>query len=131
MRPRLHPDMGQIVICARVAVQLSAIEYRKGRATPVSLGVYPRVVLQTLPLDLNSFLRLALHSLGVYLDLGFTGKEWLRNVFEASHFGHSFRRCFFFDYKVNRGQYPPVSNTGVQTSRRSSTSRQQRAKSLE
>jgi hypothetical protein len=108
--------MGETVICARVAVQLAKLEYSNGRATPKTLGVYPRVVLQTLPLRLSSVLRLALHSLGIYLDLGFTGKEWLHSVLEAAHYGHNFRRCFFFDYKEQRRAYPRVTNRGVQTS---------------
>ena len=58
-------------------------------------------------------LRFAIHSLNVYLGLGWRSEDWLNNVLEASHFGHSFRRCFFFAYKANRGAYPPVSNTGV------------------
>jgi len=60
-------------------------------------------------------LRLALHSLGAYLDLGLTSSEWLERVTDAAAFGSSFRRCFFFDYKEQRRAYPRVTNRGVQT----------------
>jgi len=43
-----------------------------------------------------------------------TSHDWLDNVLEAAHFGNSFRRCFFFDYKENRRPYPRVTNRGVQ-----------------
>jgi len=61
-------------------------------------------------------LRFALHSLSVYLYLGMPSHVWLSNVLEAAHYGHSFRRCFFFDYKEQRSPYPRVTNRGVQTS---------------
>jgi len=116
MRPHLHPEMGIVPIAARVALQLVKREYDKHRACPLAPGVYAREVLYALPLEIDGIVRLALHSLGVYLDLGYTSSQWLRQVLEASHFGHSFRRCFFFDYKVNRSPYPRVTNRGVQTS---------------
>lgn len=115
--------MGIIPISARIAVRLAQLEYNRATVTPTSLGVYPRVVLRTLPLEVNSILRLALHSLGVYLDLGYTSKEWLEAVLMASHFGNSFRRCFFFDYKENRSPYPRVTNRGVQNSSKAASGR--------
>jgi len=116
MRPRLDPAMGLVPISARVAIQLVRMEYDKARCTPHNAGVYARQVLRDLPLGVDPMLRLALHSLGVYIDLGWTGQEWLSAVLSASHFGSSFRRCFFFDYKVNRCPYPRVTNRGVQDS---------------
>lgn len=68
-------------------------------------------------------LRFALLSLSVYLDLGMTSAQWLDNVLEASHMGHSFRRCLFFDYKENRSPYPRVTNRGVQASKAGSKSK--------
>jgi len=108
--------MGIIPISARVAVQLVALELRKRPNNTRPIGHLTRFVLETLPLEIDGIVRLALHSLGVYLDLGYTGTQWLSAVLEASHFGHTFRRCFFFDYKENRGPYPRVTNRGVQTS---------------
>jgi hypothetical protein len=61
-------------------------------------------------------LRLALHSIGAYLDLGYSSTDWLNCVLEAAHMGHNFRRCFFFAYKENRSPYPRVTNRGVQNS---------------
>lgn len=115
--------MGIVPISARVAVQLVKLEYDKARHTPHNAGVYARMVLQDLPLGIDGIVRLALHSLGVYVDLGYTGNEWLSAVLEASHFGHSFRRCFFFDYKAQRRPYPRVTNRGVQTSPKATSGR--------
>lgn len=130
MRPRLHPEMGIVPIAARVALQLVRLEYDKARATPLSAGVSAREVLRVLPLEIDSILRLALHSLGVYLDLGFTSREWLQNVLEASHFGSNFRRCFFFAYKENRSPCPRVTNRGAQDSLKAVNVRKQRGKSI-
>lgn len=116
MRPLLHPDMGQVVICARVARQLTYryFRYRQDpRVTPVDAAMQ---AVYRLPPDYPGMFRFALHSLAVYLDLGMPSDVWLSNVLEASHFGHSFRRCFFFDYKEQRRPYPRVTNRGVQTS---------------
>ena len=114
MRPRLHPEMGIIPISARVALQLTALEWKHADATVKTPAQCARVVLLHLPLSCDGILRLALHSLGIYLDLGYTSHQWLKAVLEAAHFGHSFRRCFFFDYKENRSPYPRVTNRGVQ-----------------
>jgi hypothetical protein len=116
VRPRLDPAMGQVVICARVARQIAAMYYRYDRyvnCTPTECAAW---AAYRLPADYPGMLRFALHSLAVYLDLGMPSATWLQNVLEASHFGHSFRRCFFFDYKEHRGPYPRVTNRGVQTS---------------
>jgi len=116
MRPRLDPRMGQVVICARVAVQLTAQEYRRRPNSLRKPGQIARFILANLPADYPGMLRLALHSLGAYLDMDWKGQEWLYSVLEAAHYGHSFRRCFFFAYKENRGPYPRVTNRGVHTS---------------
>jgi hypothetical protein len=116
MRPRLDPRMGQVVICARVAVQLAFWRYRHHEGMKVAPGTHCRFVLRILPDGINPMLRLALHSLGVYLDLGYSSSQWLECVLTASHYGSSFRRCFFFDYKEQRRAYPRVTNRGVHTS---------------
>jgi hypothetical protein len=108
--------MGIVPISARIALQLTKIEYFKCENTPFSGGIYARQALRDLPLEIDGIVRLALHSLGAYLDLGYTSSQWLTQVLEASHFGHNFRRCFFFDYKENRSPYPRVTNRGVQNS---------------
>jgi len=126
MRPRLDPAMGIVPISARVAIQLAYWRYRHHEGMYVAPGTHCRFVLSILPLEINPMLRLALHSLGVYLDLGYSSSEWLTCVLEAAHFGHTFRRCFFFDYKVKRSPYPRVTNRGVQTSLESSLTRKQR-----
>ena len=118
MRPKLHPEMGIVPISARVAVQLTRLEYDTARCTPLAAGVCVRQVLTDLPLAIDGMVRLALHSLGVYLDMGFTEVEWLREVLKSAHLGNSFRRCFFFEYKENRRAYPRVTNRGVPPSRR-------------
>lgn len=116
MRPHLHPDMGQVVICARVARHLANNARRNVGELPPTAALYARRALATLPIELPGMLRLALHSLGVYLDLGYSSQQWLDCVLEAAHFGHTFRRCFFFAYKDNRSPYPRVTNRGVLTS---------------
>ena len=116
MRPSLHPDMGTIPIVARVAVQLVLLEYRHRPSSTRAPGQIARYILANLPLDYPGFLRLALHSLGAYLDIDWKGQEWLSSVLEAAHYGSNFRRCFFFEYKENRSPYPRVTNRGVQTS---------------
>ncbi len=123
MRPALHPDMGQVVLCARVARQLAAWRYRHHEGIPVPPQDHASFVARILPPDGFGMLRFALHSLSVYLDIGFTSSQWLASVLEASHFGSSFRRCFFFAYKDNRCPYPRVTNRGVQTSKMGRKSR--------
>lgn len=118
MKPRLHPDMGETVLCARVAVQLTYWRYRNYQGMGVAPSYHARFVARILPPDYPGFLKFALHSLAVYLDMGMPSATWLQNVLEASHYGSSFRRCFFFDYKAERRPYPRVTNRGVQTSPR-------------
>lgn len=112
MRPRLHPDMGEVVICARVSLQLSVLlaNWDQPRLEPA--WRYPSQAAINLPPDYPGMLRFALHSLSVYLGLGYPSIVWLNSVLEAAHYGHSFRRCFFFDYKANRGPTPRVTNRG-------------------
>jgi len=115
MRPPLHPDMGQIVLCARVARQLVGWRWRKYTGSLATPSLSARFILRILPPDGFGMLRFAVHSLAVYLDTGMPSADWLENVLEAAHFGSSFRRCFFFDYKENRRPYPRVTNRGVQS----------------
>jgi len=123
MRPNLHPDMGAIVICARVARHLTLHKWRPGYSTPQAVAGAAFEASMSLPLDYPGMLRFALHSLSVYLYLGMPSHVWLSNVLEAAHYGHSFRRCFFFDYKEQRSPYPRVTNRGVQTSTKRGSSR--------
>lgn len=116
LRPRIDPAMGEVVICARVARQLAAIHFRHGQDYGLSPASAAYAASAYLPADYKGMLRLALHSLAVYLNLGWPSVAWLRNVLEASHYGHNFRRCFFFEYKDNRGLNPRVTNRGVQLS---------------
>jgi len=116
MRPRLSDKMGAIPITARVAIQLTVIQARKLDYQRLPPALLARVAARELPLDYPGFLRFALHSLAVYLDLGYRASVWLDCVLDASHYGSSFRRCFFFDYKDNRSPYPRVTNRGVQAS---------------
>lgn len=116
MRPHLHPDMGPIVLCARVSRHLALRQWRAGDRTPQHASGAAFAASMALPHDYPGMLRFALHSLSVYLDLGMPSSQWLERVLEASHYGSSLRRCFFFDYKENRSPYPRVTNRGVQTS---------------
>jgi len=115
LRPHLHPDMGEVVINARVALQVTARIYRRENPGGPTAAYCAAMAARELPPEDMSMLRFALHSLSVYLDQGYISSVWLSNVLEASHFGSSFRRCFFFDYKENRRPYPRVTNRGVQT----------------
>lgn len=115
MRPRLHPAMGNIPIAARVAVRLTERVWRNVEYCECSASECSLLALRKLPLDYPGFLRFALHSLHVYLSLGWRSSAWLEQVLDAAHYGHSFRRCFYFDYKENRRTYPRVTNRGVQT----------------
>src|ERR1044072_1641213 len=108
--------MGQIVLCACVARQLVALQYRTHTDPFFHRATVAVFAALSLPLDYPGMLRFALHSLSVYLDLGMTSHVWLSNVLEAAHFGGSFRRCYFFAYKGHRGPYPRVTNRGVPTS---------------
>ena len=126
MKPRLDPAMGRIVICARVAQRLAFREWRNHIDVMAHPSDGPLWALRKLPLDYDGMMRLALHSLHVYVALGMNSVTWLNNVLEAAHFGSSFRRCFFFDYKENRGPYPRVTNRGVQTSKQGRKSRMRR-----
>lgn len=128
MRPQLHPDMGQVVICARVARQLTAMYYRYDQLAGETAATCASRAALHLPPDYLGMFRFALHSLSVYLVLGMPSHVWLQNVLEASHFGHSFRRCFFFDYKEQRRAYPRVTNRGVQTSSKAAGARVKKGK---
>jgi hypothetical protein len=128
MRPHLHPDMGMVPISARVALRLTALRYKQSGLSLLQPGIFARQVLLSLPIGLDGMLRLALHSLGVYLDLGMSSQEWLQNVLEASHYGSSFRRCFFFAYKEQRRPYPRVTNRGVQDLSQASSGRVRKGK---
>lgn len=108
--------MGEVVICARVARAIALQAYRRDTDLPLEPAKCVYAGLARVPLTGMPMLRFALHSLIVYLDIGMTSSVWLRNVLEAAHYGSSFRRCFFFDYKENRRPYPRVTNRGVQTS---------------
>lgn len=131
VRPQLNSAMSQSVICARVALQLTKLYYQHGQDYQLSPASSASRAAEHLPLDGFGMLRFALHSLAVYLNLGWPGVEWLSEVLEASHFGSSFRRCFFFDYKENRRPYPRVTNRGVQNSTKQTTFGSRRAKSNE
>lgn len=115
--------MGQIVICARVAQRLAFIQWRKHLPQMAHPSDAPIWALRDLPPDYPGMLRLALHSLSVYVALGMNSVTWLENVLEAAHFGSSFRRCFFFAYKEHRSPYPRVTNRGVQTSSKHASAR--------
>jgi len=127
MKPRLHPDMGQVVLCARVAQRLAFREWRNHADVMATPADGPRWALRKLPADYDGMMRLALHSLTVYVDSGMNSVDWLQNVLEASHFGSTFRRCFFFDYKETRRPYPRVTNRGVHSSPKAATVRKGRA----
>ena len=120
--------MGETVICARVAAQLTYWRYRHYQGMGVSPSYHARFVMRILPADYPGMLRFALHSLAVYLDLGVHSQVWLSDVLEAAHYGHSFRRCFFFEYKENRSPYPRVTNRGVQDSSKAAKSRVRKGK---
>lgn len=115
--------MGQIVLCARVARHLAGRAYYDPRERPISPPAAAALAAERLPLDYPGMLKFALHSLSVYLDLGFSSLQWLETVLTASHFGSSFRRCFFFAYKEQRSPYPRVTNRGVQASATKSNAR--------
>jgi len=117
LKPRLDPAMGQIVICARVAQRLAFLEWRNHLPHMEHPSDAPVWAARKLPGDGFAMLRFALHSLSVYVEFGMNSVTWLESVLEAAHFGNSFRRCFFFDYKENRRPYPRVTNRGVQTSK--------------
>jgi hypothetical protein len=106
--------MGEVVLCARVARQLAAWRYRHYQGMGVPPAYHATFVARILPADYPGMLRFALHSLAVYLDLGYSSSQWLSAVLEEAHFGSCFRRCFFFEYKENRSPYPRVTNRGVQ-----------------
>lgn len=130
MRPRLDPAMGQWVLCARVAIQATKLFYQYDHYAGTTPAECAAAVARYLPLDGFGSLRFALHSLAVYLGLGWTSKIWLQSVLERLHFGSSFRAAFFFDYKVNRSPYPRVTNRGVQNSMSQLTSRKQGGKRI-
>lgn len=116
MKPRLDPAMGQWVLCARVAIQLTNQWYQYDYYAGTTAAECAAAVAAYLPPDGFGALRFALHSLAVYLGLGWSSKIWLQSVLERLHLGSSFRAAFFFDYKANRSPYPRVTNRGVQTS---------------
>ena len=60
--------------------------------------------------------RMALHSLAVWIELGKEPRQWLRDVVYRDLMGYTFRRCFFDAYKETRRVYPRVTNRGVHPS---------------
>ena len=95
---------------------LAAEYYDGGYESTDTPSLAARRAAAALPLDYPGFLKFALHSLAVYLDIGYSSSQWLACVLEAAHYGSNFRRCFFFDYKADSVPYPRVTNRGVQTS---------------
>jgi hypothetical protein len=116
-RPPLTNENDSTIL-ARVALQVV-------RRRIVSLGrtsIPPSSVVSSasylLPHDGFTMLRFALHSLAAHLSCGYTSLAWLQGVSYRSSFGGVWRWHFFAEYKDNRRSYPPVSNTGVQDSRK-------------
>lgn len=114
MRPMFNDETPGPVLWSRVAVQLVVLELRKPRSSGLTPNEATRIVLYDLPPFGYTWLRFALHSLAVYLGLGWSASQWLRQVAEQAAYGSILRRCFFFAYKDNRRAYPRVTNRGVQ-----------------
>jgi hypothetical protein len=109
--------MGFVVISARVAIQMTWLYYKYDQFVNLSPAQCAMAAARSIPGSEMGMVRFALHSLANYLDLGWKSQEWLKTVLENSHYGHNFRRCFFFDYKENRRTYPRVTNRGVHSFR--------------
>jgi hypothetical protein len=122
--------MGEVVINARVARMLAAVYYDAGYEFSPSPSQAARQAATALPLDYPGFLRFALHSLAVYLDIGYSSSQWLAGVLDAAHYGSSFRRCFFFAYKADSVPYPRVTNRGVQGPKSGRKSQLRKAKNV-
>jgi hypothetical protein len=92
-------------------VKLARVAYDITGRTP-ALQVY--AAIQLLPTDNCGMVRMALHSLAVYLDLGVSSKDWLATCKQRARDGHTFRAVFHWQYKANRGLTPRITNRGGQ-----------------
>lgn len=107
-------DQGLAAVTARVAIQL----VKMARRDPVVRGLKTSQQPVAAVLGLEGiglpFVRMALHSLAVHIELGYSSKDWLAGVIYRDLMGYSFRRCYFAAYKETRRLYPRVTNRGVQ-----------------
>jgi len=106
--------MGEIVISARIALQLTRLQFDHDFQHKLAPSDCAALAARLICFEAYPMIKLALHSLAVYLDLGYTSSQWLATVAEADRFGHSFRRCFHWDYKENRRLTPRITNRGGQ-----------------
>lgn len=109
-------DYHEAGVAARVAMQLVRQQYNRAGGSRFS----PNELITACLTDLGGIglpmVRMALHSLGVWVSQGKRSSEWLRGVLYRDLMGYTFRRCFFAAYKENRRLYPRVTNRGVQAS---------------
>lgn len=100
-------------IAARVAYQLVTRISIRENATASDRLRCVHLAIDSLKGLAMPFVRMALHSLAVWIDLGKPPRQWLRDVLYRDLMGYTFRRCFFDAYKETRRVYPRVTNRGV------------------
>jgi len=109
-------NYGDAAVSARVAVQLVKRAYRSMEDKSMQGQHYAYVALAQLDGIGVPMVRMALHSLAVWLEQQRPSKDWLAGVCYRDLMGYTFRRCFFAEYKAKRRLTPPISNTGGQLS---------------
>lgn len=127
MKLRLEEEFDSAIL-ARVAAQLVVIEMRQRPNSNRPPAHIVRFVVAALPVSGFGMLRFALHSLAVWLECGYKGKDWLAGVGYRASMGGNFRWHFFERYKENRSPYPRVTNRGVQNSSAGDASKGKKAK---
>jgi hypothetical protein len=106
-------DQGEAAVCARVAIALVKLERRRRAPDELKPGILIGCAVERLKgLQLHT-VRLALLSLAVWVFQGRRSDAWLKGVLMRDYYGFSIRRCYYAEYKGNRGDDPRVTNRGV------------------
>jgi len=103
-------------VAARVAIHLVKRARRDPAVRDLQPWQQPMAAVDLLDGVSFVFVRMALHSMSVYVQMGKSSREWLSGVVYRDLMGYTFRRCFFDAYKETRRLTPRITNRGGQTS---------------
>jgi hypothetical protein len=106
-------DQGEAAVCARVAIALVKLERRRRAPDELKPTILIGCTVERLKGLHLLTVRLALLSLSVWVSQGRHSDAWLKGVLMRDYYGFSIRRCYYAEYKANRGDDPRVTNRGV------------------
>lgn len=95
-------DQGEAAVCARVALALVRLQFRRRGAEGLHKQTYIWLATDAIRgLQLHT-VRLALLSLNVWLISGRDTKAWLAGVLMRDYYRFPIRRCYYAEYKETR-----------------------------